>query len=55
MPKANRVRVDYMPCKAALEAQQAAQEMYPKANSGIDRPHGDYRAVCAGAWQMAIA
>ena len=39
MPKSDRVRVDYMPCQAAAEAIQAAQEMYPKANTQalIDR------------------
>ena len=39
MPKTDRVRVDYMPGAAALQALQAAQELYPKANTQalIDR------------------
>ena len=39
MPKTDRVRVDYMPCQAATEALQAAQALYPKANTQalIDR------------------
>lgn len=32
MPKSDRVRVDYMPCQAAIEALQAAQKIYTKAN-----------------------
>jgi hypothetical protein len=28
MPKADRLRVDYMPCQAAIEALKAAQELY---------------------------
>lgn len=31
MPKTDRVRVDYMPGPAALEALRIAQEMYPQA------------------------
>lgn len=39
MPKANRIRVDYMPCPAAVEALQAAQGLYPDNNTQalIDR------------------
>lgn len=39
MPKTDRVRVDYMPGAAALQALQTAQELYPKANTQelIDR------------------
>lgn len=39
MSKANRVRVDYMPGQAALEALQAAQALHPKDNTQalIDR------------------
>ena len=39
MPKSDRTRVDYMPCDAAVEALQAAQELYPDANTQalIDR------------------
>lgn len=39
MSKANRVRVDYMPGPAALEALQAAQELHPECNTQalIDR------------------
>ena len=39
MPKADRVRVDYMPGDAAVQALQAAQVMFPKANTQalIDR------------------
>ena len=33
MSKANRVRVDYVPGPAALEALQAAQELHPKDNT----------------------
>ena len=29
MPKANRTRIDYMPCPAALEALQAAKKLHP--------------------------
>ena len=32
MSKADRVRVDYMPGPAALDALQTAQEMHPDAN-----------------------
>ena len=32
MSKTDRVRVDYMPGPAALEALQRAQEMHPEAN-----------------------
>lgn len=39
MSKVNRVRVDYMPGPAALEALQAAQELHPDCNTQalIDR------------------
>ena len=39
MPKTDRVRVDYMPCQAAIKALQAAQELFPKASTQalIDR------------------
>lgn len=39
MPKSDRARIDYMPCQAAVEAPQAAQELYPTANTQalIDR------------------
>ena len=40
MPKkSDRVRVDYTPCSAAVEALQAAQGLYPDANTQalIDR------------------
>jgi hypothetical protein len=39
MSKANRVRVDYMPGPAALQALQAAQELHPECNTQalIDR------------------
>jgi hypothetical protein len=30
MSKAHRVRIDYMPCPAALEALQAAQRLHPE-------------------------
>ncbi|MCZ8109299.1 MAG: hypothetical protein ACK5Y8_00800 [Betaproteobacteria bacterium] len=33
MSKANRVRVDYMPGPAALEALQAAQGLHPRDNT----------------------
>jgi len=29
MSKAHRIRIDYMPCPAALEALQAAQRLHP--------------------------
>lgn len=39
MPKSDRIRVDYMPCPAAVEALQAAQGLYPDNNTQalIDR------------------
>jgi len=39
MPKTDRVRVDYMPCPAAVEALQAAHAHHPKDNTQalIDR------------------
>ena len=39
MPKSDRVRVDYMPCQAAVDALQAAQKLYPDASTQalIDR------------------
>lgn len=39
MPKSDRIRVDYMPCPAAVEALQAAQRLYPDSNAQalIDR------------------
>ncbi len=39
MPKTDRVRVDYMPCAAAVEALQAAQAHHPRDNTQalIDR------------------
>ena len=39
MQKTKRVRVDYMPCQAAIEALHAAQVIYPKASTQalIDR------------------
>jgi hypothetical protein len=33
MPKTDRVRVDYMPCEAAIEALQAAWKHYPRDNT----------------------
>lgn len=39
MPKVDRVRVDYMPGPAAVEALQAAQRLFPNSNTQalIDR------------------
>ena len=39
MPKPDRVRVDYMPCPAAVEALTVAQARYPNSNTQalIDR------------------
>ena len=39
MPKVDRVRVDYMPGPAALEALQTAQGLFPNSNTQalIDR------------------
>ena len=39
MPKVERVRVDYMPGPAAVEALQAAQRLFPNSNTQalIDR------------------
>lgn len=54
MPKSDRTRVDYMPCQAALEALQAAQAMYPKANTQalIDRMViTGLSALVHGKWQ----
>lgn len=55
MPKVNRMRVDYMPCAAAVQALQAAQGLFPEASAQalIDRLvitglsallHGHWRA-----------
>ena len=54
MPKADRVRVDYMPSDAALQALQAAQDLYPKANTQalIDRMViTGLSALVHGKWQ----
>lgn len=39
MPRADRMRLDYMPCPAAVAALQAAQDLYPQASAQalIDR------------------
>ena len=54
MPKSDRVRVDYMPCQAAIEALQAAQVMHPKENTQalIDRlVITGLSALVHGKWQ----
>jgi len=54
MPKSDRVRVDYMPGAAALQALQAAQDLYPKANTQalIDRMViTGLSALVHGKWQ----
>jgi hypothetical protein len=54
MAKSDRVRVDYTPCQAALEALQAAQVLYPKANTQalIDRMViTGLSALVHGKWQ----
>lgn len=54
MPKSDRLRIDYMPCQAAIEALQAAQELYPKANTQalIDRMViTGLSALVHGKWQ----
>jgi len=54
VPKSDRVRVDYMPCQAAIDALQAAQSMYPKANTQalIDRMViTGLSALVHGKWQ----
>jgi hypothetical protein len=54
MPKADRLRVDYMPCQAAIEALKAAQELYPEANTQalIDRlVITGLSALVHGSWQ----
>lgn len=54
MAKSDRVRVDYMPGKAAIEALQAAQVMFPKANTQalIDRMViTGLSALVHGKWQ----
>jgi hypothetical protein len=54
MPKADRLRIDYMPCQAALEALQAAQDLYPKDNTQalIDRlVITGLSAVVRGKWE----
>ncbi len=54
MPKSDRVRVDYMPCQAAIEALQAAQVMFPKASTQalIDRMViTGLSALVHGKWQ----
>ena len=53
-PKADRVRVDYMPCNAAIEAIQAAQAMFPDENTQalIDRMViTGLSALVHGKWQ----
>jgi hypothetical protein len=39
MPRTERMRLDYMPCPAAVAALQAAQDLYPEASAQtlIDR------------------
>jgi len=54
MPKSDRVRVDYMPSPAALQALKAAQKLFPKANSQalIDRMViTGLSALVHGKWQ----
>ena len=54
MPNIDRVRVDYMPGAAAVEALKAAKEMYPKANTQalIDRMViTGLSALVHGKWQ----
>jgi hypothetical protein len=54
MAKTTRTRVDYMPCDAALAALQAAQVMFPKANTQalIDRMViTGLSALVHGKWQ----
>lgn len=54
MTKKDRTRIDYTPCPAALDALQAAQGMYPKANTQalIDRMViTGLSALVHGKWQ----
>ena len=54
MPKTDRLRVDYMPCQAAIEALQAAQAHYPKDSTQalIDRlVITGLSAVMRGRWE----
>ena len=54
MPKTDRVRVDYMPCPAAVAALEAAQALYPDSNTQalIDRlVITGLSALVQGHWQ----
>jgi hypothetical protein len=51
MSKANRVRVDYMPCPAALEALQAAQGLHPRDNTQALIDRLVITGLAAMAWQ----
>jgi hypothetical protein len=57
MAKTDRVRVDYMPCTAALQALHAAQELYPKASTQalLDRMViTGLSALVHGKWQPPL-
>lgn len=54
MPKTDRVRVDYMPCPAAVAALEAAQALYPDSSTQalIDRlVITGLSALVLGHWQ----
>lgn len=54
MPKTDRVRVDYMPCPAAVAALDAAQFLYPDSSTQalIDRlVITGLSALVQGHWQ----
>lgn len=54
MPKTDRVRVDYMPCPAAVAALEAAQALYPDSSTQalIDRlVITGLSALVQGHWQ----
>ena len=54
MAKSDRVRVDYMPCPAAVEALQAGQRLFPDNNAQavIDRlVITGLSALVQGHWQ----
>lgn len=54
MPKTDRVRVDYMPCPAAVAALEAAQAIYPDSSTQalIDRlVITGLSALVQGHWQ----
>ncbi len=54
MPKTDRLRIDYMPCQAAIDALHATQVMFPKATTQalIDRMViTGLSALVHGTWQ----